>query len=295
MTREEKSKQLIKNIEKEDKKEKNKSIIKFLIKFLIITIILVFSLFYYMRFIETKFLTVKEIKIEADIPNSFHGFKIAHISDIHYLMSTEKKDLQKVVNKINLLKPDILVLTGDLLDSSLDYEENDISELKEVLSKINVTMNKYYIKGNHDYNDDVDGILESIDFINLNNNSDLIYMSDNSNIKINGYGSSLKKDFNYQEVKDDLYTITLIHEPDNADKIKDSDLILAGHSHNLQINIPYISTLFTIEGCKKYYRNDYIVNDTKMYINGGIGTSKYRLRLFNPPSINFYRLTTKKS
>lgn len=291
MTREEKSNQILKNIEKEKKKEKKESIIKFIIKFLIITIILVFSLFYYMRFIETKFLNVKEIKIEAKIPESFHGFKIVHISDIHYLMSTEKKDLEKIVNKINLLKPDILVFTGDLLDSSIKYESDDINDLKRVLSKINVTMSKYYIKGNHDYDQDVDNILESIDFINLNNNSDLIYMSDTSNIRIKGYGSSIENDFYYEETNDDIYTITLIHEPDNADKIKDSDLILAGHSHNLQVYIPYLSTLFKIEGCKKYYRNDYIVNDTKLYINGGIGTSKYKLRLFNPPSINFYRLT----
>ena len=86
-----------------------------------------------------------------------------------------------------------------------------------------------------------------------------------------------------------------MHEPD---KILDFDynnydLILAGHSHNGQITIPFIGSLYKPNGSKKYYKDYYELEGTKLYISGGIGTSTLKLRLFNKPSINLYRLTSK--
>jgi len=276
------------------KEEKKKRFRKNLIKTTIFIFLSIFATFYYMRFYEVKRLEVNEIKVEDKlIPESFNGFKIVHISDIHYKMTTEKLDLEKMVNKINKLKPDILVFTGDLLDETIDYEEKDYQELEEILLKIDVTMTKYYIKGNHDYNfDNIEDIFYNSGFVSLNNSEDLIYLSDNEFIKLKGYGSSIKNDFNYQD-NNNGYTISIIHEPDNANIIKDSNLILAGHSHNLQINIPVIKTLFKVNGCNNYYDNYYDLGNTKLYINSGIGTSIYKLRLFNPPTINFYRLANK--
>lgn len=295
MTRSEKYKIIEEELKENQKEEKKKNFVKNLIKTIIIIFLLVSASLYYMRFYEVKRITVKEIKIEDNlIPSIFNGFKIVHISDIHYKMTTDKKDLTKIVNKINQLKPDILVFTGDLLDETTSYEESDYETIKNILSKIDVSMTKYYIKGNHDYNfNEIENIFYKSDFVNLNNNEDVIYKSDNEFIKIKGYGSSIKNDFNYQESNNENYTISLIHEPDNVDLINDSNLVLAGHSHNLQINIPYLKTLFKVEGCRKYYDNYYNLGSTKLYINSGIGTSKYKLRLFNPPTINFYRLVNK--
>ena len=68
------------------------------------------------------------------------------------------------------------------------------------------------------------------------------------------------------------------------------NLVLAGHSHNGQVNIPFIKNFFLPYGSKKYYDNYYMVDDTSMYISSGIGESRVNLRLFNRPSINFYRI-----
>ncbi len=73
-------------------------------------------------------------------------------------------------------------------------------------------------------------------------------------------------------------------------KYDNINLVLAGHSHNGQINIPYIKKLFLPEGSKKYYNNYYKVNNTNLYISSGLGESKINFRLFNKPSINFYRI-----
>ena len=90
------------------------------------------------------------------------------------------------------------------------------------------------------------------------------------------------------------YKIILVHEPDYIDtitsKYNNINLVLAGHSHNGQINIPYIKKLLLPEGSKKYYNNYYKVNNTNLYISSGLGESKINFRLFNKPSINFYRI-----
>ena len=68
------------------------------------------------------------------------------------------------------------------------------------------------------------------------------------------------------------------------------DLVLSGHSHNGQINIPFIKKYFLPKGSRKYYDNYYKVQDTDLYISSGIGLSRLNLRMFNKPSINFYRI-----
>ena len=66
--------------------------------------------------------------------------------------------------------------------------------------------------------------------------------------------------------------------------------MVSGHSHNGQVNIPYLKRLFLPKGSRKYYENYYKVNNTNLYISSGIGLSKVNLRIFDKPSINFYRI-----
>ena len=98
----------------------------------------------------------------------------------------------------------------------------------------------------------------------------------------------------YKKSEDINYKIILVHEPDYIDtitsKYNNTNLVLAGHSHNGQINIPYIKKLLLPEGSKKYYNNYYKVNNTNLYISSGLGESNINFRLFNKPSINFYRI-----
>lgn len=299
----EKAKKLEKEIQKEENKIKFQKRVKKIIKISIIVLILVFASLYYMRFIETKMLKVKEVKVESTkIKENLSGLKIVHFSDLHYKMSTDDADMKKIVKKINELKADIIVFTGDLLDSNAIYEDKDFEILEKYLKKLNATNKKYYVKGNHDYDfNEVDLILENADFISLNNKDDYIYEKDNEKIYISGLGSKIKEDFHQEESfinqEENVFSITLFHEPDNILDLtnKTIDLALTGHSHNNQINIPGISSLFLVEGAKKYYNSYYYVNNTHLYINQGIGTSMYRLRLFAPPTINLYRLVSKEA
>lgn len=283
---------------KENKKTKSKKIIKIL--FFIIFILIIILL--YSRFIGTKGLKVKEYKIvNENFTDNFYGLKIVHITDLHYGNTTNKSDLKKIVDKVNLIKPDIIVFTGDLLDEKLNNEE--LEEFKSILNNMKSNIKKYAVNGNHDEN--FSEILKETGFTDLNNNYDSLYNSNNSVILFSGINTNddindaIKNINNFlsdeQNTNNIIYKIMLMHEPD---KILDFDynnydLILAGHSHNGQITIPFIGSLYKPNGSKKYYKDYYELEGTKLYISGGIGTSTLKFRLFNKPSINLYRLTSK--
>lgn len=292
-----------KRIDKKDEIRKNedKKNRKFtLLKIILLIIIFGFSLLYYMRFIETNRLSVKEVKIESiKIPESLSGLKVAHISDLYYRSTIDKNYLKKLTKEINRLKPDVLVFTGDLLSNEIEYSKEDYKDLIYYFKKMDVN-NKYYVKGDNDYNNnDISNILESSEFVSLNNKEDYIYGSDNLKIVIHGLGSFIRDDFKLNDAfvtnDETLFNIVLLHEPDNILELKDRnvDLVLAGHSLNNRINLPLIKELFNVNGAIDYYDSYYNVNQTHLYVNAGLGTNENRLRLFTPPTINFYRLVRK--
>ena len=280
-----------------------------IIKFIIIFILIIAAILLYSRFIATKGLATKEYKItSSSIQDNFHGFKIVHISDVHYGRTTDKKDLNNMVKEVNLLKPDIVVLTGDLIDKDTNLDDILKGEISEALNSINANVGKYAISGNHDNNfSEWESIINDGGFKNLNDTYELIYNDGYTPILLAGLSSNLNNQIditerynkileysNNENIKE-LYKILLIHEPDYINNIDYSNfnLILAGHSHNGQVRLPFIGGIILPNGAKKYYKEHYKINNTDLYISSGIGTSGISFRLFNKPSINFYRLTNK--
>lgn len=299
---------------KKEEKEKMSLWKKIVLGLSILTII-VFGIIYYSRYIATTGLIVKEYKVTNEtLPDNFHGAKIIHISDVHYKTTYFKAEIDKMVKKINQIKPDIVVLTGDLFDKDTSYNNQDFIELAASLSKIDVTIGKYAISGNHDTKiTEWETVIKNSGFINLDNRYELLYKNSLKPILLTGVSSNLNnlQDINtrMKEIDNYLtsiqnkennnnvpsYKILLIHEPDYIDDIDYNryHLILAGHSHNGQVKIPGIGAMVLPEGAKKYYKDYYQLNGTKLYISSGLGTSTQPYRLFNKPSINLYRLTSK--
>lgn len=271
---------------------------KKVLKVFIIIITLIVLLLLYSRFIGTTGLTTKEYTIkDNNISDDFDGIKIVHFSDLHYKRIITKDRIYKLINEIDLINPDIVIFTGDLIDQDSDITEDDISYLKETLSKINAKYGKYSVIGNHDYSIDIE-VLRSIykesNFNLLENSYDIIYGKNNNKLYIGGISTGAFSDtvltkMNYNE---ECYKMIILHEPDYTDEIisLNPNLILGGHSHNGQVNIPHLKKYFVPTGSKKYYNEHYLVNNTNLYISSGIGVSRYNFRLFNHPSINFYRL-----
>lgn len=279
------------------------------LKIIICIVILIILTLLYSRFIATKGLKVNEYKIvNSKITDDYHGFKIVHITDVHYGTTVFEKELDNLVNNVNELNPDIVVLTGDLFDSEETYDKEI---LIKYFSKINSKIGKYAVIGNHDKPvEDYYEVIEKSGFTNLDDTYELIYdnssepiiisgistnYEDSSNIdmkteKFDKYMSSLGED----DIKP-IYSILLMHEPDFVDNINvdNYDLILSGHSHLGQVRLPLIGKLYTPYGSQKYYDAHYKINNTDLYISGGIGTSWMKFRFFDKPSINLYRITNK--
>lgn len=268
---------------------------------LLIIILILFML--YARFIGTKGIIVKEYKIETTIPDNFDGLKIVHISDIHYGGTFKEKELKKLVKKVNLINPDIIVITGDIFEKDI-FDDNANNILTANLKEMNAKLGKYAITGNHDLNhNEFNDILNNSNFINIDNTYELIYYNDQEPIIIAGISSSydniaietkLNNYKKYIEKNDIKYKILILHEPDIIENITDNfNLILAGHSHNGQIKLPLIGPLLLKEGSKRYYKEHYTINNQELYISSGLGTSTLPLRFQNHPSINFYRINNK--
>ena len=275
------------------------------VKILIFLIIIISLFFIYSRYIGTKNLIVKEYPIvDSNLPDNFYGLKIVHLSDIHYKTSNDKNELENIVNKINLLKPDIVILSGDLLNKNITYTNNDYEDLIKILNNIKCNIGKYAIKGDNDINNNKwEYIINNSNFNNLNNTYDSIYYNDKNPILLIGISSNYKKnhieetiDSIYKNIKIDYnYSILVLHEPDFIKEIDYSkfNLVLAGHSLGGQIKLPFINGVIRPKFAKKYYDEYYILDNTKLYISSGIGTSKYKFRFLNKPSFNLYRLRNK--
>lgn len=299
MRRSEKNKEKIKIIEDDIKKENRKRIRNKIIKIISIILIILISLFVILRYFATSGLVVKEYVLDSEkINDNFYSAKIIHFSDIHYGNSTKMKDIEALVKKINYLKPDIIVFTGNLIYKA-DADEK--RELTAYLSKLNASLAKYMVLGDKD-NKTSKKILLDAGFIDLNNSYDLIYKETNEPILISGIASKLAKLENVEEAmayfsdedsKRDIFSIVICHEGDLLKEVLGVypvDLALAGHSLNGQIRLPKMTGLIKVKGSTYYSEAKYLEKGAHIFISGGIGTPKLPFRLFNHPSFNLIRL-----
>lgn len=269
-----------------------------------IVFLLIIVLFYtYIRLIEPNIITVKEYAIvDNHLPYSFHGIKIVHFSDILYGTTMNEKNLVKVVNKINELKPDVVVFTGDLFNSSIHLNDTTKDTLKDILTGIEATYKKYAVIGDNDYidKDEFIQIMENANFIVLNNKNDLLYYGGNDPLMFNGTTSLLEKEYDMETANTSIedttrfYKIWLNHEPIILDELMNHsiqpNLIFSGHTLNGLINLPIGGHLLNQNGVNNYINDYYEENNIKMYVSNGLGTYKFNVRLNNMPSINLYRL-----
>ena len=135
-----------------------------------IILVLFISFLLYCRYVGTKGLIIKEYLVKnSKLPDSFYGTKVIHISDIHYGRITKKKELTNISKKVNNLKPDIIIITGDILDKDVTYNDQDIIEIADILNSMNAPLGKYVISGNHDLvkQDNYNKLLEILNYNSL--------------------------------------------------------------------------------------------------------------------------------
>ncbi|MEA5093602.1 MAG: metallophosphoesterase [Sedimentibacter saalensis] len=269
---------------------------KFLSVLSILMTILI-MIYIYARFIEPELLTVRYETINTDyIKND--EIKILQFSDTHISEYFDIDDLNNAIDKINEENPDIVVFTGDLIDQFNNYENKEnIHEIWEILGSINAPI-KYAVYGNHDYGGGAEKvykeIMEKSGFKLLINEKEELPQY---NINFIGMDDSIFGEYEPAVISGnmdkDMYNIVLSHEPDVADRMLEYsiDLLLAGHSHGGQVNLPFANYLPSLG--EKYVRGFYDFENfrqTKVYVNIGLGTSTIPMRFMAAPELTVITL-----
>lgn len=281
--------------------KKNKNIF---LKIIFFIFMLFACIYIYATTLAPNMTIYKEYKIEIEnLPNNFEGFKIVHVSDILYGTNFNEKNLKNLVKKINECNPDIVVISGDLINKKHKITSQEATKISDILNKINTTCGKYIITGDNDYKfDEWQNIVKNSGFINLNNSHDTIYKKGYSYLLIAGastfedkenINSKLNKTIEYinsLETNGPIYKILIMHEPDYINDLNPNpfNLILAGHV-NSKINIPGYGNIIKKNGATTYYNKFYKLKNSQLFISQGIGTEDYKYR-FNISSFNIYRL-----
>jgi predicted MPP superfamily phosphohydrolase len=281
-------------------------------KIIIIVVVLIVLTLLWARFISTKGLVVKEYPIYTSLMDEkYDGFKVVQFSDLHFGSTVFIDEVKEMVKQINNQHPDVIVFTGDLIEHGVIVSDDNLNALIEELNKLEANIGIYAVMGNHDYDqmEYFTKVNEQVKWKLLKNSFEYVYEDTNTPIVFVGIddywmGDPVYKDA-YQFLHDnnkDLYTILLLHEPDQIDHLNDFtentnysfNLALSGHSHLGQVRLPFIGAMWTPYGAKKYYDEHYKLGDNKdLYISGGVGTSSMKLRFFNKPSISVFRFYTK--
>ena len=245
-------------------------------------------------------LMVNEIKITNDkIPQSFEGFRIAQVSDLHN--AELGKDNNKLIEKLNECEPDIIVLTGDLIDSNHTNLEVALSFAQQAV-KIAPC---YFVTGNHEawvgsQYEELKTSLENAgvtvlqdEAIELNYGDEciqLIGLNDPDFSERDSFlsGSILETKLSQVNISNG-FTILLSHRPEhfNVYQNKNIDLVLSGHAHGGQFRLPFLGGVIAPnQGLfPKYDAGIYTENGTTMIVSRGIGNSIIPVRINNRPEI----------
>ena len=244
-------------------------------------------------------LEVTEYSINSpEIPEGFDGFRIAQVSDLHNaVFGEENKDL---LNMLRQTEPDIIVITGDLVDS----RRTDIKIAVDFMREAIKIAPCYYVTGNHERRITEFAELEKqmieIGVILLRNDSCLLeregdrlqlmgvddcsfHPESNGNLQV----AAMEAEIDRMQSKN--YTVLLSHRPELAvvyDRY-DVNLVLCGHAHGGQFRLPLIGGLYAPDQgfFPKYTAGIYEMTDMTMVVSRGLGNSAFPLRFNNRPEI----------
>lgn len=267
--------------------------------YIIITLLILTAFSLYALWAD-KAIGTRVIEIKSDkIPPGFDGFCIAHISDLHNTVFGD--DNEKLLNEIKKIKPDIIAVTGD----SVDSRRTDIRAATAFFEKALEIAPVYFVTGNHEAKIEAYPVFETglkrLGIISAEN--ELIPIEKNGDqITLCGVGDpAFSADYLFNEEASvvehyldklglsDSFTLLLSHRPEFFDLYVSYgfDLVLSGHAHGGQFRLPFVGGLIAPgQGLFPEYDSGlYEKENTRMIVSRGLGNSIIPLRLFNRPEI----------
>ena len=247
--------------------------------------------------------SIKKISIELmNLPNELNGFRIVQLSDLHVGDIFTKGWLQEVINKVNSLEPDLVVITGDVVDKP----PHKLGDETELLTHITSKYGTFVCVGNHEYYAGLAAWLKLWDKIGLTVllNSHATFNIDGAALTVAGIadrGHNHPKNEPDDIIKafsgapDNALRILLAHRPENARKHAQRSnniaLQLSGHTHGGQIPVLWSLVAAFNSG---FVKGLYNVEEMSLYVHNGTGLwGGFPIRLFTPSEITEITLTSK--
>lgn len=223
------------------------------------------------------------------------GLKIIHLTDLHHSLFTPLDEIQRAVHLTNLLKPDLIALTGDYVTLSRSY----IWPVARALGRLHARLGVFAVLGNHDFGVDADEMTRALraQHVRVLRNAHFALRAGSATLWVLGVD-----DLWWQA--DDLRAavrsvpgrdpkILLCHNPLGIHLAAEHgiDLVLSGHTHGGQVRLPVVGSVYGrsklgqrfVEGWNR-------LNGTQIYISRGIGKVLVPLRLGCPSEIACLRL-----
>lgn len=234
------------------------------------------------------------------LPENFDGYRIAHVSDLHNAQMG--KDNEKVLSMLRQADPDIIAITGDLIDSRNTNLEIALQFVKEAM-KIAPC---YYVTGNHEARVSEYDLLKagmvSAGVVILENDQAEINIDGNAITLIGIDDPSFQTDYLFGDsdavinakltelhTDGNGFTILLSHRPElfSTYTAHDVDLVLSGHAHGGQFRIPFIGGVVAPnQGLfPEFDAGIYTDGNTNMLVSSGVGNSIMPFRVNNRPEI----------
>jgi predicted MPP superfamily phosphohydrolase len=250
----------------------------------------------YPVFIERNIVLFNWYKIPTpDLPPAFHGFTIAHLTDVHLGFLVSDSFVAGVVDKINKLNTDAIVCTGDYV-----HERNTTKEIDRVwpiLSNLKAEHGVFSVLGNHDHWADTDRSIYWLERAgqNLRHKCKAIYKGQDR-ILIGGAGDYWEDKLGIDSVfscsDENECRMLLSHNPDSIDTQYDTPLsmVLSGHTHGGQVIVPFFGPPVLPVKNKEYTSGLIPTKKTQLFISRGIGWAIYPIRFNCYPEIAILEL-----
>ena len=234
------------------------------------------------------------------LPEAFDGYRIAHVSDLH---NTEiGKDNKKLITMLRESKPDIICITGDIIDS----RHTDIEIAMRFVKAAMEIAPCYYVTGNHEARvseyDELKTGMEAVGVVILEEEKTEVGLVNSAITLIGVNDPSYQTDYLFGDAEtvmleklselhsdEDGFTVLLSHRPELFEVYADNnmDLVLSGHAHGGQFRLPFVGGLVAPnQGLfPKYDAGLYTEENTNMIVSRGIGNSILPFRFNNRPEV----------
>ncbi len=230
----------------------------------------------------------------------FNKLLVIQLSDVHVGDTIGKEFLEDCVERINALKPDVVVITGDLVDRKIDEAKEDLAPLKKLRSKFGT----FFVLGNHEYYHGAQEIADYMPQLNVTPllNSSVILKEGKNAINLVGLNDLQSLRFEvmpidtykaFENVDKTVPTLLLSHQPKSIEMVEDKtyDLMLSGHTHGGQI-FPF-GFLVMLQQPFLYGLHQ-ITKRKQIFVSRGTGYWGPPVRLFAPSEISVLTLKPKQ-